>query len=98
MSKLKIIEGGKMLININDKDHPKEIEKINVLLNDAFQTHQKCGRLPSELLEENQELREALQTLIRVTKNYKVGINNDILYRVENKTYKMSEKALTKKK
>jgi hypothetical protein len=45
-------------------------------------------------MKNNQELIQVLRDLVDVTKNYKVGINKDRLYRVEHKTFKRAEHIL----
>ena len=55
--------GGKMICSFTELPNDQELALCK-LFTDAGNTAQKCGLLPSELLRQRDELREALQSLM----------------------------------
>ena len=54
-----------------DEDKTNEAEANMQLCCDAGNTAQKCGLLPSELLQQRDELKEALELAVKVMQPYK---------------------------
>ena len=61
-----------------DKDETNEAEANMQLCCDAGNTAQKCGLLPSELLQQRDELREALGSAIKIIRcSHGIGMLED---------------------
>lgn len=56
-------------------DHQSAQVSANAdLIVDAFNTYQKCGKLPSQLLSENEEIISSLETFVNAADNeFKLG-------------------------
>lgn len=61
-----IIEGSKIVCSLSEFSKKKEeVEANGELIVDAGNTAQKCGLLPSELLQQRDELKEALLEAVK---------------------------------
>ena len=58
------------LTNLMRRD-TNEVERNALLIADSGNTAQKCGLLPSELLQQRDELKEALELAVKVMQPYK---------------------------